>query len=449
MIATDQIQRVIRECFLQAGPVYIFLPLDLSAEEVDADLLMTPLDLSPRTNLSVQEKALNAIQDALSTAKKPAILVDALAHRFDAVEETRTLVSKLKVPVFSTYMGKGIVDETLEMYVGLWNGEVGAPGVKEAAHGADLMIVIGYMPSDTNTSGFSRKVDPSKTIFINPFDVVAKGQTYSTIYLKPLLEALNEQLPSVPTHAPYKISLPPRKTPMDIDAKQITHSWLWPRMSKWLRPGDGLLGEIGVSLFGLCDIDFPPGIRFISQLYYASIGAATPAALGAAIAQRELCPDNPGRTILVTGDGSLAMTIQEIGTMIKQGITPVIFVVNNAGYTIERMIWGAREPYNDIVPTNYSALLPLYHHPEPERHFHKATMKEEMERLLEDANVKDPKHLTLVEIVVDKLDTTWALGGWLAVKGEETRAYLKKEGFIDAIGGWGLEEGGDVAVKWS
>lgn len=39
----------------------------------------------------------------------------------------------------------------------------------------------------------------------------------------------------------------------------------------------------------------------------------------------------------------MALTIQEIGTMIKAGIAPVIFVINNDGYTVERLIWGAQQ----------------------------------------------------------------------------------------------------------
>lgn len=39
----------------------------------------------------------------------------------------------------------------------------------------------------------------------------------------------------------------------------------------------------------------------------------------------------------------MALTIQEIGTMIKAGIAPVIFVINNEGYTVERLIWGAQQ----------------------------------------------------------------------------------------------------------
>ena len=59
--ASAEIDRVIRECFIKSGPVYIFLPLDLSAEEVDASLLNTPIDISPHVDNKAQETAVDAI----------------------------------------------------------------------------------------------------------------------------------------------------------------------------------------------------------------------------------------------------------------------------------------------------------------------------------------------------------------------------------------------------
>ena len=84
-----------------------------------------------------------------------------------------------------------------------------------------------------------------------------------------------------------------------------------------------------------------------TQVYYSSIGYSVGAALGAALAHREL--GGKGRVILIVGDGSLQMTVQEIGTMITQGLSPTIFLVNNAGYTIERAIHGANRVYNNIA----------------------------------------------------------------------------------------------------
>ena len=169
---------MIRECFLQSGPVYIFLPLDLSAELLSTSLLEVPINIHPTIDATAQGKAVSAILSTLSSSKSPAVLVDALAHRFNAGAETRAFVSKLHVPFYSAAMGKGLVDETEEMYVGLYNGEVGTPGVGEAATMSDLIITLGLLPADTNSGGFSRVLDEQKTIHINPFDVVVYYSAY-------------------------------------------------------------------------------------------------------------------------------------------------------------------------------------------------------------------------------------------------------------------------------
>jgi pyruvate decarboxylase len=170
--APKEIDRVLRECVIKSGPVYIFLPLDLSAEMVDAGLLETPIDLAPHVDEKARDEAVKAIMAAVAEAKKPTVLVDALVHRFNAVEEAVQLVRKLNVPFFSATMGKGVVDETEQNFVGVWNGEVSTPGVKEAAKQADLVVTLGYIPADTNSAGFSRQLDENNTIHINPHDVV-------------------------------------------------------------------------------------------------------------------------------------------------------------------------------------------------------------------------------------------------------------------------------------
>jgi pyruvate decarboxylase len=77
-------------------------------------------------------------------------------------------------------MGKGIVDETEENFVGVWNGEICTPGVKEAAKQADLVVTLGYIPCDTNSAGFSRQLEESNTIHINPHDVVVSSRHSSS-----------------------------------------------------------------------------------------------------------------------------------------------------------------------------------------------------------------------------------------------------------------------------
>jgi pyruvate decarboxylase len=140
--APTEIDRVIRECFLKSGPVYIFLPLDLSSEQVDASLLDTPINTKPDIDDAAQSSAIKAITDALKDSKHPAVLIDAWTQRFGAAAEATQLVQKLHVPWFSANMGKGVVDEDDEMYVGVWNGEVSTPGLKEVAKAADLVVSL-------------------------------------------------------------------------------------------------------------------------------------------------------------------------------------------------------------------------------------------------------------------------------------------------------------------
>lgn len=451
--APQEIDRVIRECVLKSGPVYIFLPLDLSAELVDKSLLDKKIDLTPQIDENAQEKAIKAITTAIAEAKQPTILVDALVQRFGAVKEAQQVVEKLNVPFFSSVMGKGIVDETDERFVGVWNGEASTPGVMEAAKAADLVITLGYIPCDTNTAGFSRQLEEGKVIQINQFDVVVKGTSYPSIFMQPLLVALIESLPSPAQHSIAKPTLPPPRTPLDAASKELTQSQLWPMIQTFLKPGDVVVSETGTSNFGICDIPLPTDITVITQIYYGSIGFATAATLGADVARRELeaaqARRNNGRTVLFTGDGSMALTIQEVGTMIKAKCKAVLFVINNEGYTIERLIWGARQPYNDIVPHNYAHLLSLYHHPDPSSSFHRATTKEELAAILTKPQVQHPEHLQLVELVLHKLDTSWKLATTLAWRGEQHQEYLAREGFVDTYGGWGLEGKAGGNIKWS
>lgn len=110
----------------------------------------------------------------------------------------------------------------------------------------------------------------------------------------------------------------------------------------------------------------------------------------------------------------------------------------------------AEAAYNDIVPTYYQHLLPLFGHPDPEAAFHRVTTKAELDEVLRKPQLRNPPNLQLVELVVDKLDTSWRLGSQLAWRGQEARDYLEKEGFVDTYGNWGLDEGaGSGSVKWN
>lgn len=91
--------------------------------------------------------------------------------------------------------------------------------------------------------------------------------------------------------------------------------------------------ETGTSNFGFLPISFPSRVTYVSQVLWGSIGWSVGAVLGCALAATE---QGGRRTILFVGDGSLQLTVQEIGTVVRRGIPAYIFVLNNDGYEIER-----------------------------------------------------------------------------------------------------------------
>lgn len=150
-------------------------------------------------------------------------------------------------------------------------------------------------------------------------------------------------LASVP---PFRAILP--KAGEDPYGEEIiSHLYFWPRISKFIRPEDVVVTETGTSSFGALEMPLPAKAIYVSQILWGSIGWATGAAVGAAIAARER--RLRGRTLLFTGDGSLQLTVQELSTAMRHGVAPILFVLNNRGYTIERHLHGRERHYNDIV----------------------------------------------------------------------------------------------------
>ncbi|EUA07573.1 thiamine pyrophosphate enzyme, C-terminal TPP binding domain protein [Mycobacterium kansasii 732] len=125
---------------------------------------------------------------------------------------------------------------------------------------------------------------------------------------------------------------------------------LWDRVNDALTPGNVVLAEQGTSFYGMADHRLPHGVTFIGQPLWGSIGYTLPAALGAAVAHRDR------RTVLLIGDGAAQLTVQELGNFSREGLSPVIVVVNNDGYTIERAIHGETAPYNDIAAWSWTAI---------------------------------------------------------------------------------------------
>ena len=163
--AASLIDNAIRECWVQSRPVYITLPMDLVQKKVEGERLKTPIDLSfPTNNVEKEDYVVDVILKYLHAAKSPIILVDACAIRHRVLDEVHELIQKSGLPTFVAPMGKGAVNETLPNYGGVYAGNGSNAGVTERVESSDLVLSIGAIKSDFNTTGFTYRVSQLSTI---------------------------------------------------------------------------------------------------------------------------------------------------------------------------------------------------------------------------------------------------------------------------------------------
>jgi indolepyruvate decarboxylase len=129
----------------------------------------------------------------------------------------------------------------------------------------------------------------------------------------------------------------------------------WAQMWEYLKPGDVIVADPGSGHFPATSGSRPDGVALLNQKTWAAIGWSLPAALGAELA----APDR--RHVVVIGDGAIAMTIQELSTMAREGCSPLVVVVNNGGYLIEDLaIYGQHLDCDDIWVWDYAALAAAF-----------------------------------------------------------------------------------------
>lgn len=211
-------------------------------------------------------------------------------------------------------MGKGAIDETLPNFGGVYAGNGSNPGVAERIESSDLVLSIGAIKSDFNTAGFTYRISQLSTIDFHSTFIRVKYSEYPGIRMNGVLRKVTERMTKIGSSIMPgpKNQLP--ESEINSQDKTITHSWLWPEFGKFLKEDDVIITETGTSNFGIWETTFPKGVTCISQVLYGSIGYATAACQGAALAARQL---GKKRTILLTGDGSFQLSVQELSKDVK------------------------------------------------------------------------------------------------------------------------------------
>jgi pyruvate decarboxylase len=400
--APAEIDRCIRDAYIYQRPVYVGLPANLVDLSVPALLLDTPIDLSLRPNdPEAQDEVVESVLDMIKNAQNPIILVDACASRHSVKPEVEQLVDLTQFPVFSTPMGKSAILELHSRFGGVYVGTLSTPEVKEVVESADLVLSIGGLMSDFNTGSFLYSYKTRNVVEFHSDYTKIRQATFPGVQMKEALQVLLGQVGGVISgYQPVPV---PRirliNSPSD-PLTPLTQEWLWTKVLSWFREGDIIITETGTLAFGIVQSRFPNHTIGISQVLWGSIGFTVGATLGAAMAAAEIDPAK--RVILFVGDGSLQLTVQEISTMVKWETTPYLFVLNNDGYTIERLIHGMNATYNDIQPWNNLALLPLFNAKDYDAI--RVSTTGEVDNLFNDPAFCKGSKIRMIEVMLPRMD---------------------------------------------
>lgn len=342
-----EVDRVIDAALTRKQPVYIAVPADFALMELGcaAPHPAQPAASDPQT----LETVLDLIAGKLGEAVSPVALVGTLIGRHDLRAEARALVERAGLPFSTLFMGKGTLPESHPNFIGVYNGAILDEAAREVVESSDLVLGLGTIRSDINTGAFTTNIDLSREIRIQPDHVMVGRAVYQNVRIRDVISGLVQRVAprACPAHpAPAGLG-----EPQGAPGEAITAGSLYPRIERFFRPGDIIMAETGTASMGLVTARLPENTAFYNQTLWGSIGWATPAAFGAAMA----APDR--RVVLVTGEGSHQLTVQEISQFGRFGLKPVILCLNNNGYLIERML--CEDPYiyyNDLAQWNYSKL---------------------------------------------------------------------------------------------
>ncbi|MDN3954588.1 alpha-keto acid decarboxylase family protein [Sporolactobacillus laevolacticus] len=371
-------------------PVYLTIPTDVVTTD------MTSRAENPqrkKTDKASLKEAVRMVTARLQAAEHPVILPDVYAMHYGLGEKVEALAQKMNVPVVTMMMGKGGYDESLPNYAGFYCGKLSSnKSARELVENSDCVLAFGAVWDDYNTGLFTDKIDPLAIINVMPNYVQIGKTIYPNIIIDDMIEAFPTENHS--WTLPNPVAFPfDQMNPSDGNLSADSY---YPQFQNMLKERDIVVTESGTFAWGLAEVRLKKGTTYITQGGWGAIGYALPAAFGACIA----APNR--RVLLFTGEGSMQMNVQELSSMLENGCKPIIFILNNKGYTIEKYI-------NTVKSTVYNNFPDWAYHKLPEVFQHEAftvqvSTDSELRQAISEAEQKCVKQLCIIEMMVTPMD---------------------------------------------
>lgn len=330
--SADELADVFAEAFEIAqsgrpGPVLIDVPRDIQIGEVPANVKAYVKTPEKPTALSVDKLA--EAKELLKNAKKPVIYVGGGVGMAKAVTALREFLAQTKMPSVSTLKGLGAIDPNDDMYMGMI-GMHGTKAANFAVQESDLLLVCGARFDDRVTGKLDTFAPHAKVIHcdidaaeihkLRRADVALQGD---------LIQALNALKQELGIE-PWREQIRNFKAKLDFtyvenQGNRPIDPWALLNSLSNRKPNNAVIcTDVGQhQMWSAQHMKHFAPENYITSAGFGTMGFGLPAAVGAKKARPQ------DEVILVTGDGSLMMNIQELGS-IKRGNLPVkILLLDN------------------------------------------------------------------------------------------------------------------------
>jgi len=342
--APGEIARVLRSAREQSLPVYLELPRDMVAAEVEP---VQALPARPASAEALAECA-DEILARLARAADPVLLVGVEIRRYGIEDKVAELARRLRLPVVTTFMGRGLLAENEPPPLGTYLGVAGEPALTRLVEKSDGLLLLGVILSDTNFAISERQIDMRGAIQALGREVRMGYHVYPEIPLDDLVDALLDRASGSDigsTRTTVDASSYPRGLPADDQA--IRPSDIAAAVND-LMAAHGTLpmaADMGDCLFTAMEIEHT---RLTAPGYYAGMGYGVPAGLGVQASTGE-------RTLILVGDGAFQMTGWELGNCRRYGWDPIVLLFNNCSWEMLRA-FQPESRFNDLDDWNFTAM---------------------------------------------------------------------------------------------
>lgn len=363
------------------GPVWLDIPLDVQGAMVDETMFK---EFDPATEIidpvkhALVDEQIKQLIEKIKAAKSPVIYVGNGVRLAKREKEFITLIEKLNLPVVTAISGSDII----------WHNHplcFGKPGIcgdrigNIMVQNSDLLIVMGTRLSIRQVSYAYDLLAPKAYKVMVDIDLAEMQKPTLNIdmpihvnlseFIDKMLDALKVEN-NLPTYEEWRKwgraieSKIPTLFDDNPDREGYTNSYKFAdELFKQLHDGDVCVTGNGTAYTCTYQaMQVKKGVRVFANQGCAAMGYDLPAAIGAVTSNKN------GKTVLVTGDGSLQMNIQELQTLVSYKMPLKVFVLENEGYlaikTTQKAFFGGHftgsNPASGVICPNLEKIAGAY-----------------------------------------------------------------------------------------